>query len=77
MQTQAERQFNEDFLAYKELFRLSGFKEKTKMLLWINQRGQEVIRQAEKEISSEKFLRQFKRQTEFELDELSMLKDKE
>jgi hypothetical protein len=77
MQTQAERQFNEDFQAYKQLFRLSGFKGKDKVKSWIQQRGQEAIVQAEKEINSETFKNRFKRQTEFELEELAYLNDED
>lgn len=75
MQTSAERQFNEDFQAYKQLFSLSGFKEKQKVIDWIQQTGLKVIRQAEKEITSESFTTRFKRQTEFELDELRYLNE--
>ena len=65
MYTNAERQFNEDFQAYKNLFVLSGFKGKEKIIDWIRSHGNKVLKQAE--VETEKYLR---RQTRFEVDDL-------
>jgi hypothetical protein len=66
--TKAERQFTEDFQAYKSLFVLSGFKGKEKIIRWIRNHGPVVIKQAE--VETEKYLR---KQSLFELEELACI----
>ena len=75
MYTNAERQFTEDFQAYKNLFVLSGFKGKEKVISWIRSHGQTVITQAEKEVHN--FKGQFSRQSEFEKEELSCMHEQD
>lgn len=73
MQTQAERNFDAEFKAYKTLFWLNGFKGKEKVKFWIRSYGKEVLKEVDKEVNSDWIKAQLKRQSPPEQHELDYM----
>lgn len=71
MQTNAERQFNDDYQVLRHLYFTCKVKHSKKMiLLWIQQKGLETAVAAEKEINSDNIRKLFHNQSQYEKDSM-------
>ena len=77
METQAEKKFNADYRLLRLLFFSKSNITAVKAKNWIRTKGNEVLKQIEKELTSDFIKNQFSRQSSFEQEELQDIHEKD